>query len=130
MDGKQMTPGGFHFLEYRWALKDAFDFISSIGKVNIFHQVHALNRQCKEGLEKMAHVKLHTPMSDGFSSGIICFEVPGMTAKEVVSRLKERRVIATASPYKISFPRFTPGIINMPSDVDKALEAVFDLRNQ
>jgi hypothetical protein len=36
--------------------------------------------------------------------------------------------MATASPYKMSWVRFTPGIINMEKDIDKALEAVYTLK--
>lgn len=35
MDGKQMTPGGFHMLEYRWALADAFRFMLSTGRMSL-----------------------------------------------------------------------------------------------
>jgi hypothetical protein len=33
--GKEMTPGGFHSLEYRWALKEAFEFMEAIGKERV-----------------------------------------------------------------------------------------------
>jgi isopenicillin-N epimerase len=128
MDGKQMTPGGFHSLEYRWALKDAVDFMLSIGKQQVYDRVHSLNRQCKDGLKKMKHVKVHTPWSDELSSGIIAFEVEGMPTKTVVKRLFEKNIVATAAPYKVSYARFTPGIINTPHDVEQALAAVNDLR--
>jgi isopenicillin-N epimerase len=127
-DGKQMTPGGYKSFEYKWAMKAAFEFMMSIGKQNVFNRVHELNRQCKEGLSKMSHVRLITPMADELSSGIISFEVDGMTAAEVVSNLKAKRVVSTESPYKESYARFTPGIINSKSDVDKALDAVYSLK--
>jgi isopenicillin-N epimerase len=128
MDGKQMTPGGFHSLEYRWALYEAFEFILDLGKQEICTRVHQLNRRCKEGLANMPHVTLHTPMDDELSAGIISFEVDGYTTEEVVKALLKKKVIATASPYKTSWARFTPGIINDESEVDKALEAVYALK--
>ncbi|MDQ3290441.1 MAG: aminotransferase class V-fold PLP-dependent enzyme [Bacteroidota bacterium] len=128
MDGKQMTPGGFHSLEYRWALKDAFEFMESIGPEQIYERVHALNRQCKEGLASMPHITLHTPIEDNLSSGIIAFEVEGYESKEVVEELKKKNIIATVAPYETAYARFTPGIYNTPEEIDKALNAMEDFK--
>jgi isopenicillin-N epimerase len=127
-DGKQMTPGGFHSLEHRWALYDAFAFVEAMGKEAICRRVHELNRRCKEGLAQMPHVTLHTPMEDDLSAGIICFEVKGYSTEETVKALLKKKVVATAAPYKTSWARFTPGIINDEAEVDKALKAVAALR--
>jgi isopenicillin-N epimerase len=123
-DGKQMTPGGFHSLEYRWALYDAFQFMESLGPAEVRDRVHELNRRCKEGLAAMKHVVLHTPMDDDLSAGIVCFEVKGYSTQEVVDALMKKKIIATAAPYKTSWARFTPGIINSEEEVDKALAGV------
>ena len=128
MDGKQMTPGGFHSLEYRWALADAFRFVNSIGKENIYERVHALNRMCKTGLASMPHVKLHTPMDDELSAGIISFEVNGYSTPDVIKALLEKKIIATAAPYRTSWARFTPGIINTEKEIEQALSAVWELK--
>jgi isopenicillin-N epimerase len=128
MDGKQMTPGGFHSLEYRWALCDAFQWMVGLGKEAVYQRVHELNRRCKEGLASMRHVKLHTPMSDDLSAGIISFEIKGLSTEEAVKKLNEKKVVATASPYKTSWVRFTPGIINSEKETDKALEVVNALK--
>jgi selenocysteine lyase/cysteine desulfurase len=124
MDGKQMTPGGFHSLEHRWALLEAFELVESIGRVRICDRVHQLNRQCKEGLAQMPHVTLHTPRADNLSAGIVSFEVEGFSTEEVVQHLLEQKVIATKSPYRINYPRFTPGIYNTPEEVRRGLAAV------
>ncbi len=126
--GKEMTPGGFHSLEYRWALKEAFEFAETIGKSNICDRVHELNRLCKEGLAEMPHVKLHTPMDDELSAGIISFEVDGMTTQEVVEAMRNKKIVATAAPYKTSYARFTPGIYNTPEEIEQALKAVRSLK--
>jgi isopenicillin-N epimerase len=128
IDGKQMTPGGFHALEHKWALYDAFRLMLQLGRENIYNRVHQLNRLCKEGLASMPHVTLHTPMSDALSAGIISFEVKGLSTKDTVKKLVEKKVVATASPYKTSWVRFTPGIINSEEEISKALEAVHALR--
>jgi selenocysteine lyase/cysteine desulfurase len=129
MDGKQMTPGGFHSLEYRWALADAFRFMESLGREAVYERVHELNRQCKQGLAAMPHVQLLTPLADALSSGIVSFKVKGLSTEEVVDRLMGHKVVATKSPYVDSCPRFTPGIYNTPQEVEQALEAVWTLRN-
>jgi isopenicillin-N epimerase len=128
IDGKQMTPGGFHSLEYRWALCNAFEWMLKLGKEAVCQRVHQLNRRCKEGLAAMRHITLHTPMSDDLSAGIISFEIKGMSTEEAVKKLKEKKVIATASPYKTSWVRFTPGLINSEKEIDKALEVVQSLK--
>ncbi len=127
MDGKQMTPGGFHSLEHRWALTDAFRFMESLGRANVYERVHQLNRQCKEGLQAMSHVELLTPLADELSSGIVSFKIKGLDTEQVVDRLMQKQVVATKSPYVDSCPRFTPGIYNTPQEVEQALEAVWTL---
>jgi isopenicillin-N epimerase len=128
MDGLQMTPGGFHALEHRWALYDAFKMHLDLGKQQVWDRVHQLNRLCKEGLADMPHVTLHTPLADEFSAGIISFEVDGYTTPETVEALLKKKVVATAAPYKTSWARFTPGIINSEEEVMKGLEAVYSLK--
>jgi isopenicillin-N epimerase len=102
INGEQMTPCGFHTLEYRWAFKEALEFMLSIGKQNVCRRVHDLNRQCKEVPMRMPHPTLHTPLSNELSAGIISFDVEDMSAGEVVERLEKKKVIATVSPYKDS----------------------------
>jgi isopenicillin-N epimerase len=129
MDGRQMTPGGYHTFEHRWALKDAFEFNGKIGKRNIYERIHTLSRQCKEGLAAMKHVTLHTPIDDTLSSGIIAFEVNGINSNDFVQKLHDKKVIATVAPYQTEYVRFTPGIFNTPEEIDKVLEAVHSLKN-
>ncbi|RTQ51575.1 aminotransferase class V-fold PLP-dependent enzyme [Hymenobacter gummosus] len=125
MDGKQMTPGGFHSLEHRWALTAAFEWMESLGRERVCERVHQLARQCKEGLAAMPHVTLHTPLADELSSGIVSFEVRGLGPDAVIEKLKEQKIIATKAPYHdYQYVRFTPGIIYTEEEVDRALAAV------
>ncbi|WP_409305025.1 aminotransferase class V-fold PLP-dependent enzyme [Peribacillus sp. SCS-155] len=128
MDGKQMTPGGFHAMEHRWALKEAFEFMEKIGKHRIYNRVHELTRQAKEGLASMNHVCLHTPMEDRLSAGIIAFEVKGQTSKQAVQKLYEKKIVATVAPYRSEYVRITPGIFNTPEEIDRVLQAIQDLK--
>lgn len=69
-------------------------------------------------------MKLYTPMSEALSSGITCFDIDGMAQKDVVARLQAKKVIASTTPYQVSYARMTPGIWNTPADVDEALRQV------
>ncbi|WP_437744210.1 aminotransferase class V-fold PLP-dependent enzyme [Sorangium sp. So ce1504] len=119
-----MSPGGFHSFEHRWALPAAFAFHRGIGKARVAARTHALNRQCKEGLKGMGHVTLHTPLDDALSAGIVCFEVAGMTPEAVVGRLRERKIIASTSPYATSYVRVAPSLLNSEADVEAVLRAI------
>ncbi len=119
-----MTPGGFHSFEHRWALGEAFRFHQRIGKPRIAERIHLMNRQLKEGLAKMSHIKLHTPPADNLSAGIVCFEVDGTTPEEVVNRLQERRIIASVTPYATRYARLAPSLLTSPEEIDTALREV------
>jgi isopenicillin-N epimerase len=122
-----MTPGGFHSFEHRWALGEAFQFHLAIGKKQVRERIHELNRQCKEGLARMPNVTLHTPRSDDASAGIITFEIAGLKPEQIVERLLQKRIVASATPYATSYGRLAPGLLNDPADVDRALAAVQEL---
>jgi selenocysteine lyase/cysteine desulfurase len=119
-----MTPGGFHSFEHRWALGEAFRFHLAIGKRKVQERIHELNRQCKEGLARMKHVQLHTPRSAEASSGIITFEVAGLEPEQIVHRLVARKIVASATPYATSYARLAPGLLNNPSELERALAEV------
>jgi isopenicillin-N epimerase len=123
-----MTPGGFHAFEHRWALTEAFRFHMQIGKAKVAARIHELNRQCKEGLATMPHIKLQTPMSDKLSGGMICFEVGGLTPKQTIARLKDLGIMAsTTPPYKYEYARVAPSLWNTPAEVDATLRAIHSL---
>jgi selenocysteine lyase/cysteine desulfurase len=119
-----MTPGGFHSFEHRWALGAAFQFHQTIGKARIAERIHVLNRQLKEGLAEMRQVTLHTPLSEELSAGIVCFEVEHMSPEQVVTRLLERGIIASVTPYATKYARLAPSLLTSPEEVDKTLQAV------
>lgn len=120
----RVTPGGFKAFEHQWALPEAFEFHHRIGTDRIATRTHALARQLKEGLARMPHVRLITPMDEGLSAGIVCFDVEGMRPHSVVRRLRDRRIIATVTPYARMHARLTPSILNTAQEIERALEAV------
>jgi selenocysteine lyase/cysteine desulfurase len=126
--GARMSPGGFHSFEHRWALDRAFQFHQTIGKPRVKARIHELNRQLKEGLAKMPGVKLYTPMEDELSGGIVCFDLPGMQAQQVVDALRKKSIVASVTPYKTLYARLSPGLLNNPAEVDTVLAALHERR--
>lgn len=124
--GPRMTPGGFKAFEHQWAMADAFEFHRDLGKEDVGERIHQLARQAKQGLARMDHVRLHTPMGDDLSAGIVCFEVDGLGPEAVVRRLRDRNIVASTTPYSPSYARITPGIVNTPEEVDLTLAAIAD----
>jgi isopenicillin-N epimerase len=122
-----MTPGGFHSFEHRWALDEAFKFHQAIGKSRVTRRIHELSQHLKEGLAALPHVTLHTPLSQDLSAGIVCFEVEGMTAREVVERLRQRGIVGSVTPYATQYARLAPGLYNSTGEIDKTLAAIRDL---
>jgi len=122
--GEHMSPGGFHSFEHRWALPAAFELHMQLGKAKVQERIHQLNTQTKEGLAKMSHVKLYTPMSSELSSGLVCFDVEGLAPEEVVKRMHDQGIIMSATPYRDSYARFAPSLINNEKEIDQALAAI------
>jgi isopenicillin-N epimerase len=118
------SPGGFHAFEHYWAVPDAIAFHKQIGPPRVTERIHALNTQMKEGLAKMAHVEVHTPMASALSSGITCFDVKGLAPGEVVRRLLAKKIIATTTPYRVTHARVAPGLPNTPEEVETTLSEI------
>lgn len=122
------TPGGFHSFEHRWALNEAFDFLMKTGKDKIEARTHQLNTMLKEGMKEMKHVKLQTPVSEKLSAAINCFEVKGLKPEEVVKKFAEKNIIANTSPYRVSYARLTPCIVNSEDEIKACLDALSGMK--
>jgi selenocysteine lyase/cysteine desulfurase len=116
-----MTPGGFHSFEHRWALPAAFEFHKQLGRQRVAERIHSLNDQAKEGLARMPNVTLYTPKGSKLSAGLISFDVKGLKPQAVVAKLLEKKVIASNSPYAVTFARIAPSLLNTPEQIDTAL---------
>jgi isopenicillin-N epimerase len=122
--GSLNTPGGFHSFEHRWALAEAFNLHQQVGRARIAARIHALNGLLKAGLAGIGNVRLVTPLADSLSAGLVCFEIAGMPAQQVVDRLRARKVIATVTPYSVAYPRLAAGLLNDEAQVEAVLDAV------
>jgi selenocysteine lyase/cysteine desulfurase len=119
------SPGGFQAFEHYWAVPEAFAFHQAIGPRRITERIHELNARMREGLAEMPHVVLYTPRSKELSAGMVCFDVNGMTAQQVVQRLVERHgILATTTPYAVPYARVAFGIQNTLEEVEKTLAAI------
>ncbi|MEO3877975.1 aminotransferase class V-fold PLP-dependent enzyme [Rheinheimera fenheensis] len=125
--GEHMTPGGFHSFEHRWALPEAFKLHLQLGKAEVQARIHQLNSQTKQGLAKIAGVKLYTPMSPELSSGLVCFDYKQMAAEDVVKAMHKKGVIMSATPYRKSYARFAPSLINNEQEIDRSLAALISV---
>ena len=122
------SPGGFYPYEHRWALNTAFEFQQSIGRQRVFERTTLLNNKLKEGLTQISHLKLVTPVDYTLSAGINCFEVEGFGPDELVQRLHEKGIIASSSPYKVSYARLTPCIINTEEEIEQCVRVLENIK--
>lgn len=119
-----ITQGGFHAFEYEWALPSAFEFHKQIGRAKIAARIHELNDQCKQGLAAMPRVKLHTPLGNKLSSGLIAFEIDGVKSADVVKQLHEKKIIASTAPYREAYARLAPSLVNTPEEIETTLAQI------
>ncbi len=122
----RVSPGGFKPFEHQWAMTEAFEFHQGIGKAAVADRTHTLARQLKEGLAQMNGITLYTPPEEELSAGIVCFDVDGRSPEAVVASLMDRDIVATTTPYAVTYPRLTPSIYNTPEEIEEALRAVQD----
>jgi isopenicillin-N epimerase len=123
-NGRRMTPGGFKPFEHRWALADAFELHARIGPARVGARTHALASALKEALAGIPGLVLHTPVGPELSSGIVAFDVEGMTPEALVARLSAQGVVASVAPYPRPLARLTPSVRNSMRDVERAAAAV------
>jgi selenocysteine lyase/cysteine desulfurase len=72
----------------------------------------------------MSHVALHTPLQTALSAGIVSFDVQGLSPAAAVTRLRERRIIASVAPYAVPRVRLTPCFANTPREVEAVLQEI------
>ena len=55
---------------------------------------------------------------------LICFDVEAMKSEEVVKRLLEKRIVASTAPYKNSYARIAPSLLNTPEEIETTLRYI------
>src|SRR5690606_22641486 len=123
----RMSPGGFHAYEHQWAAAAAFRMHRQMGRARVATRIRELNDHCKAGLASNPKVSLHTPMSGDLSAGLVAFEVDGVAPADVVRQLLARKVIASTSPYAITYARLAPSLVNTDEEVERAVRAVREI---
>jgi selenocysteine lyase/cysteine desulfurase len=117
-------PGGYKAFEHRWAMTQAFNFQTMIGKDRVQARTLELADRLKAGLAEIPHVRLATPRPADVSAGLVCCSIDGMDPARAVALLHDRKVIASTTPYVPSLLRFGASIVTTPEQVDHAVEAV------
>ncbi len=73
-----------------FALGEAVDFQSAVGKERIQRRIQALATHLKEGLAEIPGIRLHTSMDGYLSGGLTAFSAPGMSPEGLMNYLRER----------------------------------------
>ena len=123
----RMSPGGFHAYEHQWAAAAAFRMHRQMGRARVAARIRELNDQCKAGLAANRKVRLHTPMAPELSAGLVSFEVEGLAPADVVRQLAARRIVASTSPYAVTYARLAPSLVNTAEEVEHAVRAVREI---
>ncbi|CAN5647368.1 pyoverdine-tailoring periplasmic protein PvdN [soil metagenome] len=123
----RVSPGGFHAFEHQWGAAAAFDMHRAMGKSRVAARIAALNDQLKQGLAGNPKVRMHTPRSAALSAGLVAFEVDGVAPADVVRLLLAKGIIASTSPYAITYARLAPSLVNTPDEVERAVRAVREI---
>ena len=123
----RMAPGGFHAFEHQWAMGAAFEMHQAMGRARVAGRIRELNDRIKQQLSGNAKIKVHTPRSGDLSAGIVAFEIDGMKPEDVVKRLGESKIVASTSPYAVTYARLAGSLVNTPEEVDRATRAVLQL---
>ena len=123
----RMTAGGYHAFEHRWALADAFDFMAQLGRDRAVTRTAEQATQLKQAIAGLDGTTLVTPADPALSAGIVCLDVRGTQPANAVHALREQGIVASATPYRVSYLRLGPSIVTAPEQVDAAADAIGSL---
>ncbi|TDD33142.1 aminotransferase class V-fold PLP-dependent enzyme [Nonomuraea terrae] len=123
-----ITPGGYKAFEHRWAMPEAFAFMTAIGKARVERRTQELATRLKAGLAELPHVTPATPRAPELSAGLVCCSIAGMEPFQAVQRLRALKVAASTTPYNPPLLRIGTSIVTGPEQVDHAIRVVEGLR--
>jgi selenocysteine lyase/cysteine desulfurase len=58
---------------------------------------------------------------------MVCFEVDGMSPSEAVASLREQSIVASTTPYTVTYARLSAAIFNTEKEIEQIVSAVHDL---
>ena len=126
----RFTPGGCHSFEHRWALAQAFEYQSKLGRAAVAEHVHALAQRLKDGLAELpARAADHAARRRGLRPGSSASRSTGWTPRTAVARLLERRIRASVTPVRGAATCGSATSLHVDErDVDAAVGSVKALR--
>ncbi|MDQ3717173.1 MAG: aminotransferase class V-fold PLP-dependent enzyme [Actinomycetota bacterium] len=127
--GGANTPGGFKAFERRWAMTQAYEFMTKIGPDRVASYTHDQARQLMAGLDAFEGVHVVTPQALELHAGLVCIQVAGGRSPfALAERLLERNAIVSgATPYRLPYLRLGTSIVTNPDQVDRVISAVAEL---
>lgn len=127
--GSFTPPPGAKRYEYatrNWAalqgLATAIDYVNDIGVDVVRERVSRLTHNFKQGLIKLPHLDMWSPMDPNESAGLVCFGFKGYNAKEIYAYLEAQGIC----PRFINddLLRVSIGYFTLAEELDKLLAAL------
>jgi selenocysteine lyase/cysteine desulfurase len=87
---RKLDPQGQRSDALLFALDEAMNFQTRIGKSRIERRIKVLAGRLKQEVEKLPGVKLHTPPDPYLSAGLTSFSLTGVDAAKLVDYLREK----------------------------------------
>jgi isopenicillin-N epimerase len=87
---RKLDPQGQRSDALLFALDEAMNFQTRIGKSRIERRIKVLAGRLKQEVEKLPGVKLHTPSDPYLSAGLTSFSLTGLDAAKLVDYLREK----------------------------------------
>ncbi len=124
--GGANSPGGFKAFEHRWALTQAFEFMTAIGPDRVADYTHDQAEQLMTGLDTIEGVAVVTPLARELQAGLVCVQVAeGRSPFALAERLFERNsIVCGTTPHRLPYLRIGPSIVTNPDQVDLVIAAV------
>jgi selenocysteine lyase/cysteine desulfurase len=127
-DASKLDPAGQRSDAVLYALDEALDFNTRIGKTRIERRIKVLSARLKQELAKIPGVKVHTPADPYLSAGLTAFSMGGALEPRLVDYLREKYNLvvrttgnAQAGTYGI---RVSTPIYISTKEVDMVVEGV------
>ncbi len=124
----KLDPSGQRSDAMLFALDEALNFNSRIGKSRIERRIKALGSRLKQELAKIPGVKVHTPADPYLSAGLNAFSMGGSLESKLVDYLREKHnlvVRTTGSPQAGTYGvRVSTPIYVSTKEVDLVIEGV------